>query len=533
MLHKSAFKGLPLVLTLGFALPLYPDFQVHVPTRFTGTRTIENGATIRTLQWVDGQIIHDSETTRLPDGSELRTKYKSSPGQKRAMISRELVTALNKVKQRWAFGDDGPLSHVDTLIPGTAVVLRRIIESASSPFKGHEIIYDYAGMDLKTVDPFTPLKAKGFEICSPSGETVAKYDGQPSIDPLDVYTSSSLAAAKIQRRIKIFQDPDRMPVAVLEVGTGLDISHPDIAYKLWNPRTFDNLGDPTIKKAYGWDVSSRKQSLSELIDPYDTPVPESHGTNVGSVLVDGNEKIGLVFFGGIGPRTTTADFSKIISFINANTIRVANLSISFPPGVLLDEGWTGLWQGLDRVIASTPQTLWVAAAGNDGWDIGNVSVFPASYPHNNLLVIGALETHELIEKDFWRYCRASFSNFNSTKVDLFAPGVNLVAAEIGGRYSRVNGTSFSAPYAVREGVLELLEIAELTSPSTIKQILIDTGYVSRRQNLGAKGGILFPRRAQLAAELLRDDPSLTVEEAILTSLSRMRLREERDTGFPG
>ena len=178
------------------------------------------------------------------------------------------------------------------------------------------------------------------------------------------------------------------------------------------------------------------------------------------------------------------------------------------------------------MISSTPQTLWVAAAGNDGWDIGHVSVFPASYTQKNLLVIGALDTHELNENDFWRYRRATFSNFNRNKVDLLAPGVKLAAAEIGGRHSRVDGTSFSAPFVVREGVLALLEIAELISPSTMKAILIGTGYLPSRENLGAKGGILFPRRAKLAAELLRDDPSLTVEEAISMSMSKIKLGGE-------
>jgi hypothetical protein len=404
--------------------------------------------------------------------------------------------------------------------------LRRLIASDVSPFKGYEIIYDYVGRDLKTVEPFTPLQAEGFEIRSPSGETVASYRGKSKIDPLEVYTPSLFPPSEIQRRIKIFHNPDRIPVAVLEVSHGLDMDHPDIAYKLWNPRTFDNLDDPTIKKAYGWDVISGNQSLSEPIDPYDTPVPESHGTNVSSLLIGGSEQTGLVFFGGIGPHTTIADFAKIICFINANDIRVANLSISFSSGVMLDDGWTRLWRGLDQVIASTPQTLWVAAAGNDGWDIGNVSVFPASYIHQNLLVIGALDTHELNENNFWRYRRATFSNFDRNKVDLVAPGVNLIAAEIGGRYSRVDGTSFSAPYTVREGVLPLLEIAGLISPSTIKDILMGTGYLPSQENLGAQGGILFPRRAKWAATLLRDDPSLTVEDAILMSRHKLQLRGE-------
>jgi hypothetical protein len=48
-----------------------------------------------------------------------------------------------------------------------------------------------------------------------------------------------------------------------------------------------------------------------------------------------------------------------------------------------------------------------------------------------------------------------------------------------------------------------------TYVQVLKHILIGTGYVSCRHSLGAKGGILFPRRAQLAAELRRDDPSST------------------------
>jgi hypothetical protein len=73
----------------------------------------------------------------------------------------------------------------------------------------------------------------------------------------------------------------------------------------------------------------------------------------------------------------------------------------------------------------------------------------------------------------------------------------------------------------------LLEIAGLISPSMIKAILMGTGYISSQEHLGAKGGILFPRRAKLAATLMRDDPLLTVEEAIAISRSRIKLLGEQ------
>jgi hypothetical protein len=53
-----------------------------------------------------------------------------------------------------------------------------------------------------------------------------------------------------------------------------------------------------------------------------------------------------------------------------------------------------------------------------------------------------------------------------------------------------------------------------------------TGYLPSQENLGAQGGILFPRRAKWAATLLRDDPSLTVEDAILMSRHKLQLRGE-------
>jgi hypothetical protein len=85
-------------------------------------------------------------------------------------------------------------------------------------------------------------------------------------------------------------------------------------------------------------------------------------------------------------------------------------------------------------------TLVVRAAGNDGSELSgpsdDLACFPAPYPR---LVVGAYDL---------RGGRSEFTNFGPC-VDVYAPGVNVIAPIPGGWLLPVKGTSFSAPLVVR------------------------------------------------------------------------------------
>ncbi|MGH8937744.1 MAG: S8 family serine peptidase, partial [Actinomycetes bacterium] len=97
---------------------------------------------------------------------------------------------------------------------------------------------------------------------------------------------------------------------------------------------------------------------------------------------------------------------------------------------------------LSQAVESSPETLFVVAAGNSGRDTDRgIAEFPCNITAPNLLCVAAGNQFD---------GRASFSNFGAESVDLAAPGVNVLstvptlAASDG--YDHMNGTSMASPH---------------------------------------------------------------------------------------
>ena len=73
---------------------------------------------------------------------------------------------------------------------------------------------------------------------------------------------------------------------------------------------------------------------------------------------------------------------------------------------------------LSGVIAAHPDTLYVVAAGNDSVNLETAEYAPCEVPRPNVLCVGATDDTDTM---------ATFSNFGSAAVDLFAPGVSILS----------------------------------------------------------------------------------------------------------
>lgn len=119
--------------------------------------------------------------------------------------------------------------------------------------------------------------------------------------------------------------------------------------------------------------------------------------------------------------------------------------------------------------AESKGVLLVHAAGNDGKDITSNPNYPSPLfasgeRASNWIEVGALS---------WKTGKkslASFSNYSKTKVDVFAPGVDIYSTKSNGGYINESGTSMASP--VCAGVCTLLKMyfPELT-PQQIKTII--------------------------------------------------------------
>jgi hypothetical protein len=89
--------------------------------------------------------------------------------------------------------------------------------------------------------------------------------------------------------------------------------------------------------------------------------------------------------------------------------RVVNVSIGGPLPCLVERA----------VIDAAPDTLFVAAAMNDGADVDAAGAYPCAFPSPNIVCVAATDSRDRV---------AGFSNYGARSVDLAAPGVGILSS---------------------------------------------------------------------------------------------------------
>lgn len=223
-------------------------------------------------------------------------------------------------------------------------------------------------------------------------------------------------------------------VAVID--TGLDMNHPELRANLWtNPgevagNGVDDDRDGFVDDVHGADVVNHDG------EPWDD---NGHGTHVAGIIGarGGNDTgaAGVAWHVRLMPikvldGNAAGDAGGVaagVRYAVAHGARIINLSLSGP----------GRSDALESAITAARDAgvLVVAAAGNDGRDLGSSPSYPASYTQDNVLGVAATGIDGRL---------SSVSNFGAG-VDLAAPGEGIFATARGGGYELRTGTSMATP----------------------------------------------------------------------------------------
>lgn len=462
-------------------------------------------------------------------------------GEKVSIISKELFQSSNadtRIDQKietWYYYFDkdkaNALRQVDTYWPGTTLVKERQMFDKSGGLNA-TALFEYApnatglpdeNESIATVTRMTRI--------NDDGVIISDYRESTDVDLSLLYMKQNLGKDEITRRQRISNDLTRIPILVMD--GGIDITHPDLAYKLWKnpieiPNGEDDDSNGLVDDIYGVSDNPRLgQPVQDLRLPRFGLPPLSHGTLVASVSVQGREDVAIMSASEMTANNSNEIFPKVERFIKSHGVRFTNMSFIFDKQILgFDAGAQRPYQ-IKQLIQNTPETLHIVAAGNGapmngkGFNIDQYrkdgELVPAMLPHDNIIVVGAIDTNRLHLPEYPTYRLAAFSNVGESSVDILAPGTQICGAQMGGGTVCEDGTSFAAPYLINHGVVNVARANPNLNIYQIKEILMKTAYVPDLNNPFPvrSGGILHPRRAVATARWLSDHPDVSIESAVL------------------
>jgi len=261
---------------------------------------------------------------------------------------------------------------------------------------------------------------------------------------------------------------DTVVVAVID--TGVDISHPELADKIWtNPdeipgNQIDDDGNGMVDDVHGWDFVNDDATV------FDDAAEDEHGTHVAATIAGRLDNGGgagaavnvkimpLKFIGEDGG--TTASIVRALEYAADHGVRITNNS------------WNGISGEEDAVLSQAIEAadaLFVGSAGNgdlygEGLDTDTAAVSPNNLRSEKQIIVAAVDPSGNL---------ASFSNYGDETVHIGAPGVAIYNAVPGGKYEYLDGTSMAAPHVA--AVAAMIMGQKRLSVAQTKQLLLESG----------------------------------------------------------
>jgi thermitase len=109
--------------------------------------------------------------------------------------------------------------------------------------------------------------------------------------------------------------------------------------------------------------------------------------------------------------------------------------------------------------------VFVAAAANSSKNNDSANFYPTNTPLSNVISVAATDANDSL---------ASFSNYGVHKVDIGAPGVDIISTTPGNKYQNLSGTSMATPFV--SGAIAFLMAQDMgLTPEEIEALIQATG----------------------------------------------------------
>ncbi len=275
------------------------------------------------------------------------------------------------------------------------------------------------------------------------------------------------------------------PVTVAVLDSGVDVSHPDLASRVWtNPgetaNGIDDDGNGLIDDITGWDFASGNASV------YDAADGDDHGTHVaGTIAARRDNGVGVA---GVADNARIMPLKFIRPGGGATSHAITAIQYAVAKGVRIINGSFGSTTYSPALCDAIAQAgaqgvLFVAAAGNTGTNNDQSPFWPANCPATTVLAVAATTSSDGL---------AGFSNRGSVQVDVGAPGDDVLSLYPANQYSYKDGTSMAAPHVsaaaasalgIRPGLVPWQLITAIVEGGDPVASLAATTSTGRRLNL--------------------------------------------------
>ena len=360
------------------------------------------------------------------------------------------------------------------------------------PFVSGDSYYEYQWA-LKNRGDFS-VWMEGIHGGQPEGETAFQAVTDPHIQKGKAggawwVQASAGADTGMETAWKFYeQAPERRPVIVAVIDTGVDISHPELADSIWVNEDeipgdgIDNDHNGYVDDINGWNFCKEDNQVVSGLE-------EDHGTHSSGTIAaawDGQGTCGIADSRYVKlmvlkvldtheGKGVSSSVKRAIRYAQDNGASICNLSM----GTMTRD------EELERLMRDSPM-LFVVSAGNGdasgrGYSIDDLPMYPASFGADNIITVGSMLFDGSLDVS---------SNFGRVSVDLAAPGMAILGPVPDRGYAYMSGTSMAAPMVTGTAALIYSCRLDMDLMEVKKAILDSARPVESMEGKTATGGVL-------------------------------------------